>query len=292
MFRRDWTAGSKKVLRPTKLALMFTALLVAGCQPESIPPPTIAAVPSSSAQPAWGIDLPTDASDVLGELKTLPLAFVARYYRDPASRWPTLTASEAQRLSALGVKLVTVWEWHSRDPTYFSYASGYNDAIQVYRQAKTVWQPAGSAIYFAVDFNAGAAALQQVDQYFRGVGAGLVAAGGGRPEYKIGVYGSGAVCVQVKAAGLAQYSWLSGSTAWDGTLGYTDWNIRQAAQGARFGALSFNHDANEARDDYGGFQLAGDDSTPPPVASAQPGVAAPQPPEPENSLAGLIKSWF
>jgi hypothetical protein len=230
---------------------LFTALLLAGCQSEPILPPAIAEMPRS-AGPAWGIDLPTDASDVLGELKTIPLAFVARYYRDPASRWPTLTASEVQRLSALGVKLVTVWEWHSRDPAYFSYASGYNDALSAYLQAKTVRQPAGSAIYFAVDFNARDTALQQVDQYFRGVAA----AGGGRPEYKIGVYGSGTVCAEVKAAGLAQYSWLSGSTAWDGTLGYTGWNIRQAAQGARFGALSFNHDANEARGDYGGFRLA------------------------------------
>jgi hypothetical protein len=280
-------------LRPTKLALLFMALLLAGCQSEPTPPPAIAAVPRSVG-PAWGIDLPTDASDVLGELKTIPLGFVARYYRDPASRWPTLTASEVQRLSALGVKLVTVWEWHSRDPAYFSYASGYNDALNVDRQAKTVRQPAGSAIYFAVDFNARDAALQQVDQYFRGVAAGLAAAGGGRPEYKIGVYGSGAVCAEVTAAGLAQYSWLTGSTAWDGTLGYTGWNIRQAAQGARFGALSFNHDANEARDDYGGFRLAGDDGTPPPVASTPPAVATPQPaaPEPDHSLAGLIKSWF
>ena len=278
-------------MRPIKLALSFTALLLAGCQSEPTSPPAITEVPRS-AGPAWGIDLPTDASDVLGELTTIPLAFVARYYRDPASRWPTLTASEVQRLSALGVKLVTVWEWHSRDPAYFSYATGYNDAINVDRQAKTVGQTGGSAIYFAVDFNARDAALQQVDQYFRGVAAGLVAAGGGRPEYKIGVYGSGAVCAEVKAAGLAQYSWLSGSTAWDGTLGYTGWNIRQAAQGARFGALSFNHDANEARDDYGGFRLAGYDGTPPPVASALPDVATPQPPAPDHSLAGVIKSWF
>ena len=278
-------------MRPIKLVLSFTALLLAGCQSEPTSPPAITEVPRS-AGPAWGIDLPTDASDVLGELTTIPLAFVARYYRDPASRWPTLTASEVQRLSALGVKLVTVWEWHSRDPAYFSYATGYNDAINVDRQAKTVGQTGGSAIYFAVDFNARDAALQQVDQYFRGVAAGLGAAGGGRPEYKIGVYGSGAVCAEVKAAGLAQYSWLSGSTAWDGTLGYTGWNIRQAAQGARFGALSFNHDANEARDDYGGFRLAGYDGTPPPVASALPDVATPQPPAPDHSLAGVIKSWF
>jgi hypothetical protein len=274
-----------------KPALLLAALILAGCQSAPIPPP-IAEAPRS-AGPARGIDLPTDASDVLSELKTIPLDFVARYYRDPASRWPTLTASEVQRLSALGVKIVTVWEWHSHDPAYFSYAAGYSDALNVSRQAKTVGQPAGSAVYFAVDFNARGAALQQVDQYFRGIAAGLAAAGGGRPEYKVGVYGSGVVCAELKAAGLAQYSWLSGSTAWDGSIGYTGWNIRQAAQGARFAALSFDHDANEASDDYGGFRLAGDDgNAPPPVAAVPQGVAAPPPPEPSQSLVGLIKSWF
>jgi hypothetical protein len=93
-----------------------------------------------------------------------------------------------------------------------------------------------------------------VDQYFRGVNAGVAAAGGG---YRIGVYGSGAVCAAVKGARLAQYAWLSGSTSWDGTAGYSDWNIRQARAAERFGNLSFDHDANEARNDYGGFQRAG-----------------------------------
>jgi hypothetical protein len=159
-------------------------------------------------------------------------------------------------LSSLGTKIVTVWEWHSGDPVYFTYATGYNDAVSAAQQARTVGQPPGSAIYFAVDFNARGPALYQVDQYFRGVNAGLAAAGGGRRQYGIGVYGSGAVCAAMRGAGLAQYAWLSGSTAWDGTAGYDGWNIRQAAEGARFASLSFSHDANEARNDYGGFQLA------------------------------------
>ena len=164
-----------------------------------------------------GIDMATDSSDVASELQGRPwLNFVARYYRDPSSRWPALSPAEAQRLTAAGVKIVTVWEWHSTNPVYFTYASGYTDALAAYRQARAVGQPPGSAIYFAVDFNARGEALYQIDQYFRGVNAGLAAAGGGRLPYRIGVYGSGAVCAEIKGAGLAQYAWLSGSTAWDG----------------------------------------------------------------------------
>ncbi|HTW51961.1 MAG TPA: DUF1906 domain-containing protein [Stellaceae bacterium] len=203
-----------------------------------------------------GIDMATDSSDVAGELQGRPwLHFVARYYRDPSSRWPALSPAEAQRLTAAGVKIVTVWEWHSTNPVYFTYASGYTDALAAYRQARAVGQPPGSAIYFAVDFNARGGALYQVDQYFRGVNAGLAAAGGGRSPYQIGVYGSGAVCAAIKGERLAQYAWLSGSTSWDGSAGYTAWNIKQAPAGERFGNLTFSHDANEATADYGGFQL-------------------------------------
>jgi hypothetical protein len=228
-------------------------LVLAACQTPEVPP-TIVELPSQGY--ARGIDMATDSSDVVSQLQGRRwLHFVARYYRDPASRFPTLSPDEARRLAALGVKIVTVWEWHSSTPSYFTYANGYNDALSAYRQAKGVGQPPGSAIYFAVDFNARGNAMLAVDQYFRGVAAGFAASGRGRPEYRVGVYGSGAVCAAVRGAGLAQYAWLSGSMAWDGTAGYNDWNIRQAAAGARFANLSFDHDANDARNDYGGFQL-------------------------------------
>jgi len=234
--------------------LLVLAALLDACSTPQVAP-TVAGLPPGAGY-ARGIDMATDSSDVTAQLQGRPwLQFVARYYRDPASRFPALTPSEAQRLSALGVKIVAVWEWHSSTPSYFTYATGYNDALSAARQASAVGQPTGSGIYFAVDFNARGAALYQVDQYFRGVNAGLAAAGGGRPQYRVGVYGSGAVCSAVRGAGLAQYAWLSGSTSWEGTAGYNGWNIRQAPAAARFAQLSFDHDANEARADYGGFQL-------------------------------------
>jgi hypothetical protein len=38
-------------------------------------------------------------------------------------------------------------------------------------------------------------------------------------------------------------------------MNYADWNIRQGRPYATLGFI--NHDSNEARDDYGGFRLAG-----------------------------------
>lgn len=265
-------------MKLNRLAPLLAALMLSACATPEVSP-TIVSLPSTGN--ARGIDMAMDSSDVVSEIQGRPwLHFVARYYRDPASRYPTLSPDEARRLSALGVKIVTVWEWHSSTPSYFTYANGYNDALSAHRQAKIVGQPPGSAIYFAVDFNARGNAMLAVDQYFRGVATGLAAAGRGRPEYRVGVYGSGSVCAAVRGAGLAQYAWLSGSTAWEGTSGYSDWNIRQAAQGARFANLSFDHDANEARADYGGFQLGNYPKMGPPlepvmaVATAAPAAAA------------------
>jgi hypothetical protein len=128
-------------------------------------------------------------------------------------------------------------------------------AIAAYQQARAIGQPSGSAIYFAVDFNAQERDIVgAINQYFRGVRAALAAAGGGSPPYRVGVYGSGAVCLYLKRMQLAEYTWLSASTAWSGSRDFGDWNIRQ---GRRSATLSFDHDINEAQGDYGGFTVPG-----------------------------------
>ena len=266
-------------MKLAKLAPIFPALILAACSsPPSPPPPQTIDLPHSVK---WGrgLDLPTNASYVLNELKEGRVDFVARYYREPESRWPALSASEAQQLSSLGLKIVAVWESHSRKPAHFTFSSGYSDAMAAYPQARAVGQPAGSAIYFAVDFNA--QLLEPIDEYFRGIAAGLIAASRGNAVYAIGVYGSGAVCDELKRAGLAQYCWLSNSIAWTNSISYQDWNIRQ---GGRLPELSFNHDGDEARDEYGAFQVA-DNGVATSYNAAVPGnLVVPQTPQDRQSL--------
>jgi hypothetical protein len=269
------------------LALILPVALLAAC---SKPPAVVVQQPRGNMA-LQGIDVPHDASDALNEIRDSKIDFVARYYRSPTSRWPALSAREAQGLSALGLNLVTVWEWHSHQPEYFSYNSGYADGISAYNQAKTVGQPPGSAIYFAVDYNARSADIDgPIRQYFQGVNAALAAASGGRPDYKVGVYGSGAVCDAMKRGGLARYAWLTGSVAWTGTYSYDDWNIRQ---GGHFSVLSFNHDANEAKEDYGGFRVAGGGAAPvaapaPAPSSADPVIAATPPPSSAAPVRDIV----
>ncbi len=233
-----------------KLGWLIPVLVLAACSAPPAPPVVEAPRPVGLAR---GIDLPIDARDVSNELKESRLDFVARYYRDPASRWPTLSAAEARMVSSAGMSLVAVWESHSHKRDYFSYASGYYDALAAHRQAQAIGQPAGSGIYFAVDFNAQEPDVRgPVDQYFRGVHAGLAAAAGQAREYRVGVYGSGAVCDYLKRARLAEYAWLSNSTAWSGYDSFTDWNIKQSG---RSPLLSFDQDSNEARGEYGSFRV-------------------------------------
>jgi hypothetical protein len=152
------------------------------------------------------------------------------------------------------MKVVAIWQHLSHRPDHFTYERGQSDATNAYQQARALGQPSGSAIYFAVDYDAPERDLAgAVQQYFRGVRAGLAAAGGGSPPYRVGVYGSGAVCSYLKRMGLAEYAWLSASTAWYGSRDFTDWNIKQ---GLRSPMLSFNHDINDAKDDYGGFTVS------------------------------------
>jgi len=233
-----------------KLGWLIPVLVLAACSAPPAPPVVEAPRPVGLAR---GIDLPIDARDVSNELKESRLDFVARYYRDPASRWPTLSAAEARLVSSAGMSLVAVWESHSHKRDYFSYASGYYDALAAHRQAQAIGQPAGSGIYFAVDFNAQEPDVRgPVDQYFRGVHAGLAAAAGQAREYRVGVYGSGAVCDYLKRSRLAEYAWLSNSTAWSGYDSFTDWNIKQSG---RSPLLSFDQDSNEARGEYGSFRV-------------------------------------
>jgi hypothetical protein len=227
-------------------------LVLAGCGGKE---PPLLALGSAGSGAARGIDIPTDARDVSQELKGSGLHFVARYYRDPASRFPPLSAEEARTVTAVGMKLVTVWQYRSNKPEHFSYAAGQADGMAAHRQAKAVGQPAGTAIYFAVDYNAPDPEIRSlIDPYFRGVADGLAAAAGKNREYRIGVYGSGAVCGYLKGARLAEYAWLSNSRAWYGYAGFANWDIKQ---GPRSAGLSFNHDMNEARGDFGAFTVKG-----------------------------------
>src|SRR5690242_16687773 len=101
-----------------------------------------------------GIDMATDSAKCVENIAAAGVKWVGRYYRNPGSRFPPLTLSEARLLAAHNLETVTVWEAASTRVSYFTYETGVDDATSAYRQADTIGQPLVTPIYFAVDFDA------------------------------------------------------------------------------------------------------------------------------------------
>jgi glycoside hydrolase-like protein len=100
--------------------------------------------------------------------------------------------------------------------------------------ANTIKQPAASAIYFGVDYDAPEDEIKNnVLPYFEGVGMALHEQNG-LPVYDIGVYGSWVTCDRLAKAGLVKFTWLAQSTGWGGSEDYKKyvrsrkWILKQA----------------------------------------------------------------
>jgi hypothetical protein len=140
------------------------------------------------------------------------------------------------------------------------------DAEAAVRQARQVRQPPGTAIYFGVDFNAGADTAQAAVQYFTIVSEILKANG-----YLVGVYGNGAALDLLRgkthAAGtfagktMVDFFWLSAARGHAGAASHFNsgnWDLFQPridmTLGA-FGGLELDTDIQNGRrpDKYIGF---------------------------------------
>jgi hypothetical protein len=122
--------------------------------------------------------------------------FVFRYC-SPSTHNPnkSLTANEAAALSAANLEIGVIFEDSPKNVTvaYFTNAGDQQDGTNAWNFTQTVGQPAGSCVYFAVDFDAAPEEIDAILDYFRGVQAGMNTAAGGASAYAIGVYGSGIV---------------------------------------------------------------------------------------------------
>jgi len=217
-------------------------------------------------------------------LRNAGIDFVVRYYSTTTHQAEKrLTIPEAQAISAAGMEIVTVYEDLPTEAGYFSTARGRLDGANAYHAGLQLGQPAGSAIYFAVDYDAPQSVIShQISDYFRGVKQGFESAAQGQdPIYAIGVYGSGACCRWLKSnVQLAKYSWLAESTGWNGSAGYTDWNIKQSIAHGELcgltGGVGGSYENNEAPGGYGSFHLSAPAAVAKAVADMQP-AAGPAP---------------
>ena len=182
------------------------------------------------------------------------VAFACRYYSFTTKQAEKrLTLIEAKALVSTGLQIVAVYEDGPTAASYFSSSRGEQDAKHAHAFAAAIGQTPGSAIYFAVDYDATNGDTQGVIlQYFQGVKNGLTAAGAGVARFDIGVYGSGRVCSHVKETKeLAKYSWLAESHGWAGHSGYSKPDIRQEIAASPLCQLAAG-DHSEYEDNFAG----------------------------------------
>lgn len=200
---------------------------------------------------AKGLDVAEDATPHIADLVDAQYQFVGRYYNvnRPSKN---LTRAEAEALSAAGLSIVVVWEnGFPTSAAYFSNARGVSDGNAAHQYASgIIQQPEGSAIYFAVDYDASRGDVDGVvTEYFRGVRAALQAS---ESPYRAGVYGSGATCGALLDKGLVSYAWLSQSTKFRGSKTFKRWHIKQGPEATICG---MDADSDQARGEYGAFQV-------------------------------------
>lgn len=218
------------------------------------PSGSVATAPAAGDGEARGLDMAVDASDVAGQIAAAGLSFVARYYRRPSSSMPPLSLVEAKALAAQGLQIVTVWEGRSDVASHFSFATGVDEGTSAYMQAAAVGQPAGTPIYFAVDYDASQAeAAGSVTDYFAGVAKGFATVSRDNPIYAIGVYGSGRTCRVLLANQAATFAWLAMSTGWAEYKTFGGWHIKQ---GPRSSVITVDHDVDTGRGNFGAFTIA------------------------------------
>lgn len=194
------------------------------------------------------IDSASNVGDVAARLFQEGVRTVIRYYNNKNSKQhPTkcLTPSEFGKLVAAGLSVGVVFQQRGGQGGHvddFAAGKGTRDASRALELAAAIGQPEGSAIYFGVDEDfAKPGELAQIEQYFQEVGAAL----GGR--FRVGVYGSGAVCSRLKAGGLATLFWLPASMGWTGSkafLASQQWTLFQKFQELRSDIGGFGYDGN------------------------------------------------
>lgn len=119
------------------------------------------------------------------EFKRSGVAAVGRYLgfkNFPDLRWKAISPSEVEILKQVSLHIISIWETNPTYGSYFSYPQGISDAQSAVIEAEYLGQPHGTAIYFAVDYDAQEQDYSNIIAYFKGVSQAI-------GQYKVGVYG-------------------------------------------------------------------------------------------------------
>lgn len=147
-----------------------------------------------------GIDCATPLNAVTaGDLAAAGMEFACRYLVPVQYAWKRLTRSEAEFITAAGMQIISVFETSASRASKGA-AAGRADGAAAYKEAQLICQPTGTAIYFAVDYDAQPADYDAIEAYLRTAGEQI-------PGYEVGVYGSYAVIEEMARRRAAKHFW-------------------------------------------------------------------------------------
>ena len=210
------------------------------------------------------IDTPFNTKSSITCLRSKGVDTVIRYYNFSNSGvFPNkrLERPEAEALSANGMQIAVVFQQRQDRVADFSESKGLAAGRTAFRLAQqSIGQPAGSGIYFSVDFDASKNEItNNVIPYFEGIRDAFNEESGGDSDYRIGVYGSGLVSSTLRAKELIQLTWLAMSRGFRGTreaLEAGEFHLAQRAPATKLCGLDVDfNDSNPARPDFGGFTI-------------------------------------
>jgi len=147
-----------------------------------------------------GIDCATPLNAAtIKSLVAAGIGFACRYLVPEQYAWKRLTRSETELITAAGMQIMSVFEISASRPIGGA-AAGQTDGAAAYKEAQLIGQPIGTAIYFAVDYDAQPADYNAIETYLRAAGEQI-------PGYAVGVYGSYAVIEEMARREVAKHFW-------------------------------------------------------------------------------------
>ncbi|MCB1488803.1 MAG: DUF1906 domain-containing protein [Bauldia sp.] len=193
------------------------------------------------------IDTSRSTASCLDCLKAAGVSTVFRYYaRETRLPGKRLTRAEAEALISAGIGVGVVFQNAGDSAACFSTALGEADGTYARDYAAgAIGQPVGSAIFFAVDYDANDDDLAAfIFPYFEAARRAVA------PGYRVGVYGTGRVCGALRGAGLADLAWLSNRP---GDIPFDGWTLRQEAPTTLCGLPVDRNRPNDGVTDWGTF---------------------------------------
>lgn len=141
-----------------------------------------------------------------------------------------LCAPEIAELRAAGLRLAPIYQRFNDKVAYLTRDNGMTEGLEALVRGRVLGLPAGSIIYFSVDFDAtGDVVSGAVAEYFGGVKEIMDAVA--FYNFRIGVYATRNVCQVMIDRGLAVAAYVSGmSTGYSGNMGFPmprEWHYNQ-----------------------------------------------------------------